>query len=424
MAINLNKDGGPAHISVNDNSIYYYELNETSVGPFTIQEIIKHINLNSLVYTEKTGWKVAVEIPEIAAFFNEQVVTPIKSQDLTNAIDTKPSSLKKIVWILCIAILFFSGIYYLKSKSNLASVESPIQLRPLADSTVLKENEIFNYRKIRRYKPNPDQISNGNYYLNAGIDSLKNLNYIASIDALKKAIRCNPTGNSYYQLSKAFLQTNLLVESEKCLKMANRLRYKPKSDLSIIQAKIHFAYNNVEQLIKELSILKGLNPMQYDSLISDPKISQLVSNSMSNEIYTDEPTVNEQEGAGQENLHQKIVQQYFSDLNNKTFDIYTYFSENIDQYCLLKNPSQEDIRNAMINNSEFVNPHSEILGDRLVDIDDNTVEAWVNFSCYRTSKKKYQSCLVKTQFVFDDNNKITSYREIEIKNLQYSNALN
>jgi hypothetical protein len=426
MAININKKdlSGP---SLNKEDLdYYYEQNDNSVGPFKLSELIKYINENSLVYSEKTGWKVAKEIPEIKNLLdinNLQKPNPISNDSYQY--DSENSKSKRTPWWLLATVLIIAGaFYYINYKSKDPIGLTTNELKPLVDSTVLKESDIFNFRKVKKYKSSIDQQAQAEYYLNAGMDSLNRASNISAVDVLIKSVRCNPVNSTYFNLGRAYLNCNKFSESEQCFKMASRLKYKPKADISIFLAKIYAATQNEKLLMRELSTLKIINIGQYDSLTSDPAIAVYLSNNDTSSHFTDEPISEEVIAVDDENIHIDIVKQYFSDLNNKSFEVYNYFSNHIDQYCLLENTNQQEVQRSLKSNSEFVNPYSELLMDRIVAVDDNTVEAWIKFSCYRNSKMKFQSCLVKTQFIFDESNKIKSYRELEIKNLKFTNKPN
>ena len=101
-------------------------------------------------------------------------------------------------------------------------------------------------------------------------------------------------------------------------------------------------------------------------------------------------------------------------------DANDFYSENVNQFINRKNTNPSDINEIINSNTEFVDSKVNLIGSRVIISGVNSRQAWVNFSCYRTSKNKYQSCRIKIEFIFDDQNKIYSYKELEIKDLKFT----
>ena len=119
-----------------------------------------------------------------------------------------------------------------------------------------------------------------------------------------------------------------------------------------------------------------------------------------------------------------FVNQYYNDISSDNFSAENYFSDNVNQYINRKNISPSEINSIHINNNEFVNGKSTIINNEInfdrTDGDINYYNYWVDFSCYRKSKNKYQNCKVKVEIGIDNNNKIKSYRELEVTDLKFT----
>ena len=97
-----------------------------------------------------------------------------------------------------------------------------------------------------------------------------------------------------------------------------------------------------------------------------------------------------------------------------------YFSEQVTQYINIQNVTPDEINELNSSNTEFINGQQKIIGNKIIVSGYNSREVWIIFKCFRNSKKKYQECRVKIEFIFDDQNKITSYKELSIMDLKLS----
>ena len=120
-----------------------------------------------------------------------------------------------------------------------------------------------------------------------------------------------------------------------------------------------------------------------------------------------------------DSIYLTIISDYYNSLNNNLMNAEDYFSENVDQFINLKNTSPKIINQLISSNSEFLNVNSTIIDSTIVS-NNKIIQLWVNFSCFRNSKQKYQTCDIKVQFIFDDQNKIKSYKELTIKDLTFT----
>lgn len=119
----------------------------------------------------------------------------------------------------------------------------------------------------------------------------------------------------------------------------------------------------------------------------------------------------------------KILSRYYYDINNSNFDANTYFSENVSQFISRHNVTPNDINTIFNQNNEFLRGQSEILNNQITfertENNLNYYSYWVDYICYRKSKNKNEFCKVNVEVGFDENNKITSYKELQLSDLRF-----
>jgi len=122
----------------------------------------------------------------------------------------------------------------------------------------------------------------------------------------------------------------------------------------------------------------------------------------------------------------KILSQYYYDINNSNFDANTYFSENVSQFISRHNLTPNDINTIFNQNNEFLRGQSVILNNQVTfertENNLNYYSYWVDYSCYRKSKNKNEFCKVNVEVGFNENNKITSYKELRLSDLRFEEA--
>ena len=117
------------------------------------------------------------------------------------------------------------------------------------------------------------------------------------------------------------------------------------------------------------------------------------------------------------------IQNYYSAIASENYDAWDHFAGNILQFIQLKNISPDDLNVNHQKNTEFVEAEASIINDEVTfDYNDGAIEYWsywVDFSCYRTKKQKYQFCKIKIQLGIDESLKFVSYKEIKVTDLQF-----
>jgi len=119
-----------------------------------------------------------------------------------------------------------------------------------------------------------------------------------------------------------------------------------------------------------------------------------------------------------------LLQKYYNSTINKSFVAHDFFARKINQFYLQKNlnPTQVDIVRKTeldyIDRINLVDKSSLMLFSQTDSI--SYWRFWNDFSCYRTTRKKYQTCRVLTEFGFNREDKITSIKEIKITDLKFT----
>lgn len=119
-------------------------------------------------------------------------------------------------------------------------------------------------------------------------------------------------------------------------------------------------------------------------------------------------------------LIQQVISDYYSGLNNKTFDANLYFADNVERFITMTNTSPSAI-NAYINNSfyiEFVDAHFEMEADSytvsMQKAGNYNVEYIEQGKWYRESKHYYQKTRVHVKVILNSDLKITSFHQYNV----------
>jgi hypothetical protein len=105
------------------------------------------------------------------------------------------------------------------------------------------------------------------------------------------------------------------------------------------------------------------------------------------------------------------------------FNAYNFFADNVDQFISWKNTTPEKINEAHSSNNEFLEKEVYIRQESISPsvIIDNVqyFTYWIDFTCFRKSKDKYQSCQVQLEIGLNENKKMVSYRELKVTGLEF-----
>lgn len=414
MALNLDKSAIEKQ--------YFYEENGNTYGPFSLSILLIKIKSNTLVYREGIEWTEAKEIDELKHYFKvEKVIDKHEPSQQTNIakpiVEVKKSN-NTGLWFLIILVIVAGVGYYFYNQNKAVSSENttPIDSVKVVANT-LSDFEIFDLQAIQNYKPTEEQKKIALNLLDEANLAMENQDYTEAITKYKETLKNIPQAQTYFLLSNAYLKSYDFLRSEQCLQLAGNLDYQPKSELDYKLISIHSLQGNYELVNSELLNLYNANPKILDKVENDT-IFYSYRNSPSYLKIIEKDAVFD--SINEESIYPNIIANYYEAMNNNTMDANVYYSEYVSQYINKKNTNPSEINQIINSNSEFVNSKVNLIGPYLIISGLNTRQAWVNFSCYRTSKKKFQTSRVKVEFIFDSDNKINSYKELEVKDLKFN----
>jgi len=124
-----------------------------------------------------------------------------------------------------------------------------------------------------------------------------------------------------------------------------------------------------------------------------------------------------------------IIKGFYSSIIDKTFDAKIYFSESVDVFITKSNMDpwmiNEEMQNHYKEFTESKYEFSDPLQINLIKSENgiNYISFKFYYSAYRVSKSKQQTCNVTVEWGLDRNQKISSYKEVKIENLKFSDAV-
>lgn len=414
MAINLDKSSIEKQ--------YYYEENGNTYGPFSLSILLSKIKSNTLVYREGIEWTEAKEIDELKHYFKvEKVIEKHEPSQQTNIakpiVEAKKSNNGGLWFFIILVIVAGIGYYFYNQNNTISSEKTTSIDSSKVVANTLSDFEIFDLQAIENYKPTEEQKNIALNLLDEANLAMENQDYTEAITKYKETLKNVPQAQTYFLLSNAYLKSNDFSRSEQCLQLAGNLDYQPKSELDYKLISIHSLQGNYELVNSELLNLFNANPKILDKVENDT-IFYSYRNSPSYLKIIEKDAVFD--SINEESIYPNIIANYYEALNNNTMDANVYYSEYVSQYINKKNTNPSEINQIINSNSEFVDSKVNLIGPYLIISGLNTRQAWVNFSCYRTSKKKFQTSRVKVEFIFDSDNKINSYKELEVKDLKFN----
>lgn len=124
---------------------------------------------------------------------------------------------------------------------------------------------------------------------------------------------------------------------------------------------------------------------------------------------------------GQDEVFEFLVG-YFNSFNDRNHDPYIFFAKKIDQFYGYSNLNPTEVQihrqtSDYIDNKHLIDKESLFKSSESNEI--RYWRFWNDFSCYRPSLKKYQTCKVLMEFGINSDNKITSIKEIKILSLKF-----
>jgi len=414
MALNLNKDKNELK--------YYYSKNDVTFGPFSLAQLLEKIHSDTLVFREGIDWTNAKDIDELKHFFKVEKV--IEKQEPSNqSININPIVEEKksnngTLWFIIILLITAGVIYYYYNQNKTISSDNAISIDTVkVVSSTLSDFEIFDLQAIQNFKPTDEQKNIAQNLLDEAILAMKNQNFNDAIAKYKESLKNFPKAQTYFLLANAYLKNSDFSRSEQCLQLAGIMDYQPKSELDYKLISIHSLLGNYEIVNSELlslsnTNLKILNNIENDTIFYSYRKSPYYLDIIEKNSIFDSIT--------EKSIYPNIIANYYEAINNKEMDANAYYSEYVSQYVDKKNTNPSEINQIINFNSEFIDSKANVIGSKVIISGLNSRQAWVNFSCYRASKKKSQSWRVKVEFIFDSLNKINSYKELEVKDFKFN----
>jgi hypothetical protein len=124
-----------------------------------------------------------------------------------------------------------------------------------------------------------------------------------------------------------------------------------------------------------------------------------------------------------EDLLSDKISSFYADLSADNFDAFNYFSDVVYHYITLSNVSPDQINSLRANKKDYTNENATFDSSSFRfshDLDNIFYyEYSINYSCYRTRRNSTQNCDVDIEVGFDENFKIVSYRELQVRNLTF-----
>ena len=173
--------------------IYYFELNGSTEGPFTLNELLSKINSETLVYKTGSDWTKAINIPEIKNYLISHKKVKSDSVQLNNN--------RKILFISFFIIISLLVYVFYVSKSSSTDSNSEAKKDAVNDSS---SNLSVN---IETKIINNDDKTNKNYKQSNQSTEVNNYEYI-NISKISSSSTMNAANNLNYKTNNV-LDNNL-----------------------------------------------------------------------------------------------------------------------------------------------------------------------------------------------------------------------
>ena len=118
-----------------------------------------------------------------------------------------------------------------------------------------------------------------------------------------------------------------------------------------------------------------------------------------------------------------FLSSYYEDLNEETFDANNYYADEVDLFITKRNISPFEI-NAIISKKEdylYSNGEVQYISSVTNNIGNSVSRFWMDYTCWRTARRQWQSCRIEIEVELNSDEEITSYRELQIEDLSFAN---
>ena len=120
-----------------------------------------------------------------------------------------------------------------------------------------------------------------------------------------------------------------------------------------------------------------------------------------------------------------ILRKYFTDANNESFDAWDYYSYQVDKFNAWSNLSPNEINILIEDKIDYFYGHNVFYSIDRINRDEKKIicSFWIDYSCWRTKKQKWQSCKVNMEVIFNENLKIISWEPLLVEDLIFSDEM-
>lgn len=156
--------------------------------------------------------------------------------------------------------------------------------------------------------------------------------------------------------------------------------------------------------------------------LAERNIQQQRMDSMNNAAILQSKNLSTENTINQNEVLLKM-KEFYRHLSTDNFNAFDYFNNNVVNYINKQNTTPTEINNIQSNHKDFINGQSSIIDDNVTfsryESGLSFWTMWIDFNCYRASKNKYEYCKVLVEIGFDINKKISSYKELSLKDLEF-----
>lgn len=310
-------------------------------------------------------------------------------------------------------ILDKEGIAVIKNRGKQAVDQNPNKLATLDDyiftlnPTSILSPEVKNHLgTIQRWR---NHSAHGNYLDKVDEATIEAIN--GAVKSLTRWFFEDYLKGEYGEYSISKKQVKSDTENSNAKKDFDKKDFQLAPDYSILSKskKVQKRKSKVPALILISIVLVGLY-FSYDK------------------FFANNSNINVEKSSGitnKEDAYEFIVS-YFNSLNEKGYNADRFFASEVSTFYTKHNlnPTEIDVTRQL--NTEFIDNKHAIDKEsfKLIPSKEgiNYWQFWADYVCYRPSKKKFQSCRVLMEFGINEDRKITSIKELEIRNLKYSKS--
>lgn len=383
MAIKLNK--GP------ELGKYYYTKDNVVFGPIPLEELLKYIDSDTLVYYEGIEWTEAKNLPELKKFIY----------------DVQSEELKKI------------------------RQEESKKIRE-EESKRIKEEESKKIQQSKEYDALFNKKSKKSFWPSVIV--------ILLLALIAYAYLNNKNTNSYEGVSTAQVDTTSVIEDS--TQPAPQITAFTMDDVynnilssSYIDEKKVNSLLFVELLDYRNELLARHGYIFDDQNVTDdflkrgwytPVNNYLIATSQFNEYEKSNFELIENQLIKINQTLTEFILQFYQSISDKTFVASKFFSDKVSQYISKKNITATEIDQEMQSYyNEFLNSKYSFSDPLEINILEsgnsmNFISYKFHFEVERVSKQKLQSCDVTVRLGLNSQNKIIHYSEEKIENLVFS----